>query len=144
MTLARCVLALVLLGGLLARAEAAPWVAGLHLMTLTDPVDSRPMQALAFYPAVGKTRISRIDGYPVDVAEEAPVAMGRFPLLVLSHGNTGSHWLCITWPRRWRGKGSWWWRWCTRGQRARPQSPWHPEQSLWAAAASQRGDHRSA
>ncbi|POA85084.1 dienelactone hydrolase [Pseudomonas sp. FW305-E2] len=90
MTLARCVLALVLLGGLLARAEAAPWVAGLHLMTLTDPVDSRPMQALAFYPAVGKTRISRIDGYPVDVAEEAPVAMGRFPLLVLSHGNTGS------------------------------------------------------
>ena len=90
MTIPRCLLALALLGGLLARADAAPWVAGLHHMTLADPVDSRPMQALAFYPAIGATRSSRIDGYPVDVAEEAPVAMGRFPLLVLSHGNNGS------------------------------------------------------
>jgi len=90
MTIPRCLLALALLGGLLARAEAAPWVAGLHHMTLADPVDSRPMQALAFYPANGATRSSRIDGYPVEVAEEAPVAMGRFPLLVLSHGNNGS------------------------------------------------------
>lgn len=90
MMLSRCMLVLALLGGLLAHAEAAPWVAGLHYMTLADPVDARPMQALAFYPATGKTRISRLDGYPVDVAEEAPVALGQFPLLVLSHGNTGS------------------------------------------------------
>ena len=55
MTLPRCMLALALLGGLLAHAEAAPWVAGLHHMTLADPVDNRPMQALAFYPAVGST-----------------------------------------------------------------------------------------
>ncbi|MFV3292561.1 alpha/beta hydrolase family protein [Pseudomonas sp. NY11955] len=90
MTIPRCLLALALFGGLLARADAAPWVAGLHPMTLADPIDSRPMQALAFYPAIGATRSRRIDGYPVEVAEEAPVAMGRFPLLVLSHGNTGS------------------------------------------------------
>lgn len=90
MTLSRCMLALALLGSLLAHAEAAPWVVGLHHMTLADPVDARPMQALAFYPAIGKTRSSRIDGYPVDVSEEAPVALGQFPLLVLSHGNTGS------------------------------------------------------
>lgn len=90
MTLSRCMLALALLGSLLAHAEAAPWVVGLHHMTLADPVDARPMQALAFYPAIGKARSSRIDGYPVDVSEEAPVALGQFPLLVLSHGNTGS------------------------------------------------------
>lgn len=90
MTLPRCVLLLVLLGGLLANAEAAPWVAGLHHMSLADPVDARPMQALAFYPATGRTRSSRMDGYLIDVAEEAPVALGQFPLLVLSHGNTGS------------------------------------------------------
>ncbi len=90
MTLPRCFLALALFGGLLAHAEAAPWVAGLHHMTLTDPVDARPMQALAFYPASGNTRNTRIEGYPVDVAEEAPIAIGRFPLLVLSHGNNGS------------------------------------------------------
>ncbi|MBF8669645.1 dienelactone hydrolase [Pseudomonas putida] len=90
MALSRCMLVLALLGGLLAHAEAAPWVAGLHYMALADPVDARPMQALAFYPATGRTRISRLDGYPVEVAEEAPVALGQFPLLVLSHGNTGS------------------------------------------------------
>lgn len=104
MTLPRCVLALALLGGLLAHAEAAPWVAGLHYMTLADPVDARPMQALAFYPAIGKTRTSRIDGYPVNVTEEAPVALGQFPLLVLSHGNTGSplalHYLATSLARR--------------------------------------------
>lgn len=104
MTIPRSLLALVLLGGLLAHAEAAPQVVGLHPMTLADPVDSRPMQALAFYPAIGKPRSSRIDGYPVEVAEEAPVATGRFPLLVLSHGNIGSplalHYLATALARR--------------------------------------------
>ncbi|QXI50059.1 dienelactone hydrolase [Pseudomonas anuradhapurensis] len=104
MTLSRCVLALALFAGLLTHAEAAPWVAGLHHMSLADPVDGQPMQALAFYPAVGKTRSSRMDGYPIDVAEEAPVALGQFPLLVLSHGNTGSplalHYLATSLARR--------------------------------------------
>ncbi|MDH4551721.1 dienelactone hydrolase [Pseudomonas sp. BN607] len=90
MTLLRSLMALALLGGLLAHAEAAPWTVGLHHMTLADPVDRRPMQALAFYPAAGQARSTRIEGYPLEVAEEAPVAMGRFPLLLLSHGNTGS------------------------------------------------------
>ncbi|WP_336334308.1 dienelactone hydrolase [Pseudomonas putida] len=90
MNIPRRLLALALFGGLLVHAEAAPWVAGLHHMTLADPVDARPMQALAFYPAIGKTRSSHMDGYSIDVAEEAPVALGQFPLLVLSHGNTGS------------------------------------------------------
>ncbi|WP_286913473.1 MULTISPECIES: alpha/beta hydrolase family protein [unclassified Pseudomonas] len=94
MNIPRCLLALFLCAGLLLDAQAAPlaspWVAGLHHMTLADPVDARPMQALAFYPAHGTPRTLRIDGYPVEVAEEAPVALGQFPLLVLSHGNTGS------------------------------------------------------
>ena len=52
-------LALVLLGSLMARAEAASWVSGLHRMQLADPLDARPMQALAFYPANGPTRALR-------------------------------------------------------------------------------------
>lgn len=90
MILSRCLLALAMVVGPMGAADAAPWVAGLHHMTLTDPVDNRPMQALAFYPAKGHTRASHIDGYALEVAEEAPVAQGRFSLLVLSHGNTGS------------------------------------------------------
>ena len=46
MTLSRCMLTLALFGSLLAHAQAAPWVAGLHHMTLPDPVDAQPMQAL--------------------------------------------------------------------------------------------------
>ncbi|TDJ75957.1 dienelactone hydrolase [Pseudomonas putida] len=89
MNIPRPLLALMLCG-LLGHVQATPLVAGLHHMTLTDPVDARPMQALAFYPANGRTHEQRIDGYRLQVAEEAPVAMGQFPLLVLSHGNTGS------------------------------------------------------
>ncbi|CAM3883918.1 hypothetical protein CCOS865_02984 [Pseudomonas reidholzensis] len=90
MTRIRVLLALLLLGSLQAHADAAPWVAGLHRLQLADPVDARPMQALAFYPTNADTHSLRIDGYPLRVAEEAPVALGQFPLLVVSHGNTGS------------------------------------------------------
>ncbi|HEK1687346.1 TPA: dienelactone hydrolase family protein [Pseudomonas putida] len=86
----RALLTLLLLGGLLARAEASSWVAGLHRLTLADPLDAQPMQALVFYPSSSPARPTRIEGYTLRVAEEAPVAMGQFPLLVVSHGNTGT------------------------------------------------------
>lgn len=90
MTRLQTLMAMLLLGSVLANANAAPWVAGLHRLTLADPVDARPMQALVFYPSSGEARNVRIEGYQTRVAEEAPVAMGQFPLLVISHGNTGS------------------------------------------------------
>lgn len=90
MTPFRTLLAIALFAGLLAQANAATWVAGLHRLTLADPVDRRPMQALVFYPSSGEARPVRIEGYQTRVAQDAPVAMGRFPLLVISHGNTGS------------------------------------------------------
>ncbi|MDH0301832.1 MULTISPECIES: dienelactone hydrolase [unclassified Pseudomonas] len=83
-------LILMLLSGVISHAGAASWVAGLHRLNLADPVDARPMQALVFYPSSGEARNVRIEGYQTRVAEEAPVAMGQFPLLVISHGNTGS------------------------------------------------------
>ena len=88
--LSRTIAALVVLTSLIGHANAAPWVAGLHTLQLNDPVDARPMHALAFYPASGATHSLRIDGYQLRAAEEAPVALGHFPLLVISHGNTGS------------------------------------------------------
>lgn len=66
------------------------WSVGLHSMVFADPLDARPVQALAFYPSSGPERSSRIDGYRVDASEGAPVAIGRYPLLMLSHGNTGT------------------------------------------------------
>ena len=63
---------------------------GLHHLVFADPLDARPVQALAFYPSSAPARSSRIDGYRVDASEGAPIAVGRYPLLMLSHGNTGT------------------------------------------------------
>ncbi|MNO99545.1 Alpha/beta hydrolase family protein [compost metagenome] len=75
----------------MAQAESAQhWNVGLHRLVFADPLDGRAMHALAFYPSRGPERISRIDGYRVDGNEGAPIAIGRYPLLMLSHGNTGT------------------------------------------------------
>ncbi|KTB60517.1 alpha/beta hydrolase family protein [Pseudomonas syringae] len=72
-------------------AQAAEaWSAGYHELTFPDPLDSLPMQAIAFYPSTGSEQSSTIHGYRVEASEDAPIAMGRFPLLLLSHGNTGT------------------------------------------------------
>lgn len=76
---------------LLVQAEPArQWNLGLHRMSIPDPLDGQPMQVLVFYPSSGQPHWRRIDGYRLNVANEAPVVMGRFPLLALSHGNTGT------------------------------------------------------
>ena len=75
----------------LAYAEPAQhWSVGLHRLAFADPLDGRPVHALAFYPSSGPERSSRIDGYRVNASEGAPIVIGRYPLLMLSHGNTGT------------------------------------------------------
>ncbi|MGY4533100.1 putative dienelactone hydrolase [Pseudomonas sp. TE3786] len=63
---------------------------GFHQMTLHDPLDQQPMQAVAFYPAFARATISNIGPYHIAAGQDAPVAPGHYPLLVLSHGNSGS------------------------------------------------------
>lgn len=81
-----------LLCGLISVHSAAqePWSAGFHELTFLDPLDSQPMQAYAFYPSSDAETVSRVQGYTIEAGVDAPVAMGRFPLLMLSHGNTGT------------------------------------------------------
>ena len=84
--------------GIAGMAQAEPaqhWNVGLHRLVFADPLDGRAMHALAFYPSSGPARISRIDGYRVDGNEGAPIAIGRYPLLMLSHGNTGTPLMAI-------------------------------------------------
>ncbi|MBA1232249.1 dienelactone hydrolase [Pseudomonas viridiflava] len=66
------------------------WSAGYHELNFVDPLDSQLMQAIAFYPSTDAEHISTVQGYRVEAGENAPIAMGRFPLLMLSHGNTGT------------------------------------------------------
>jgi len=66
------------------------WSAGYHELSFVDPLDSQPMQAIAFYPSTDPEQISNVQGYRVEAGEDAAIALGRFPLLMLSHGNTGT------------------------------------------------------
>ena len=91
----RCAICIVYLcfGLLSVQAEAAPhpnWSVGFHRLTFADPLDQRPMQAFAFYPSTDRRHTSKVDGYTIEAGEDAKIAIGRFPMLMLSHGNTGT------------------------------------------------------
>lgn len=86
------VMLLSLLGGMISvhASELDIWSVGFHELTFLDPLDSQPMHAYAFYPSTDPDNITRVQGYPVQATEDAAIAIGRFPLLMLSHGNTGT------------------------------------------------------
>ena len=74
-------------------AQAAPpahWSVGFHRLTFLDPLDHQPMQALAFYPSNQREQVTKVEGYKIEATEDARIAMGRYPLLMLSHGNAGT------------------------------------------------------
>ena len=76
---------------LIVRAEPLlQWSVGFHRLSFQDPLDHQPMHALAFYPSTAKEGSSRIGSYQVDATENAKIASGHYPLLMLSHGNTGT------------------------------------------------------
>jgi predicted dienelactone hydrolase len=66
------------------------WSVGWRYLSFPDPLDSLPMQAIAFYPSSAGEHLSKVQGYTLEAGEDVPVAMGRFPLVMLSHGNTGT------------------------------------------------------
>ncbi len=76
---------------ILVRAEPVNhWSVGFHRLSFLDPLDEQPMGAIAFYPSSDDEGISKIGGYEIEATEEAKIAMGHYPLLLLSHGNTGT------------------------------------------------------
>jgi predicted dienelactone hydrolase len=90
-----CAALLLGLLGSLNWVQAAPamhprWSVGYHEMSFLDPLDLQPMRAIAFYPSSDKEHSSRLEGYTVEAGEDTRVAIGRYPMLMLSHGNTGT------------------------------------------------------
>ncbi|MBK5418524.1 alpha/beta hydrolase family protein [Pseudomonas sp. TH31] len=63
---------------------------GYHEMTFLDPLDLQPMRAIAFYPSSELEHTSKLEGYTVEAGADTKVAIGRFPMLMLSHGNVGT------------------------------------------------------
>ncbi|KAA0945974.1 dienelactone hydrolase [Pseudomonas sp. ANT_H14] len=88
------VLLLSLFGGLVS-VQAAPaphphWSVGYHRMSFLDPLDLQPMSAIAFYPSTGQEQTSQVGAYRIAATQDSKIAIGRFPMLMLSHGNTGT------------------------------------------------------
>lgn len=76
-----------------ARADAAT-VSGAGLMRLNvlDPVDQSVMEAVVVYPSDVNTPVTRIGPFDIAASKAAPVANGRYPVIMLSHGSLGSMW----------------------------------------------------
>lgn len=85
------ILGLALLAALAPLDALAAQAVGVHRLVLSDPLDdSASLSAVAFYPARGEPQNSDLGFYHVAAGEDAPMAAGRFPLVLLSHGNGGS------------------------------------------------------
>jgi predicted dienelactone hydrolase len=67
------------------------WSAGCRSVELADDEMSLTFPALVMYPSHGPERPERFGPYIVDVALDAAVADGTYPLVAISHGNGGSH-----------------------------------------------------
>jgi len=65
---------------------------GLQKLTVINPVDERPLEAVAFYPSQIATDNIKIGPYRVKASSGAPIGEGRYPLILLSHGTMGSMW----------------------------------------------------
>jgi predicted dienelactone hydrolase len=65
--------------------------AGSRQMQIRDEAKGLSFPALVLYPTDVPSAPTPFGPYTFDVSPEAPVAEGRFPVVVVSHGNGGSH-----------------------------------------------------
>ena len=88
-----CAVLVLLIAGCPVMVQAEPgyhWSVGFHRLSFLDPLDDQPMRAIAFYPSREAEGLTKLGSYEVEATEGAKIAMGRYPLLLLSHGNTGT------------------------------------------------------
>ncbi|MBF0501708.1 MAG: alpha/beta fold hydrolase [Candidatus Riflebacteria bacterium] len=64
---------------------------GCHTILIKDETKSITSPALILYPTDIPSKPTMLGSFEVDVSTDAPVAQGRFPLIVISHGGGGSH-----------------------------------------------------
>jgi predicted dienelactone hydrolase len=64
---------------------------GSRQMQIRDEAKGISLPALVLYPTEIPSVPTAFGPYTLDVSPDAPVAEGRFPVVVISHGNGGSH-----------------------------------------------------
>ena len=65
---------------------------GCRLMEVHDAVQGAVVPLALLYPAEGTEALAHFGPYGLEVARDAPLAAGAWPLAVLSHGNSGTPW----------------------------------------------------
>lgn len=65
---------------------------GCRLANVNDPVQGAVVPVAFLYPAEGEEKLEQFGPYSLEVALEAPPAEGRYPLVVISHGHSGTPW----------------------------------------------------
>ncbi|HDX8370471.1 TPA: dienelactone hydrolase [Aeromonas dhakensis] len=66
---------------------------GFKRLLVTDPVSGKAMDAVYFYPGVAAEKIpSTIGPYQIAAQKALNIVPGRYPVIVISHGNAGSLW----------------------------------------------------
>jgi predicted dienelactone hydrolase len=65
--------------------------AGSRQMQIRDEAKDISFPALVLYPTEIPSAPTAFGPYTMDVSPDAPVAEGQFPIVVISHGNGGSH-----------------------------------------------------
>jgi predicted dienelactone hydrolase len=64
---------------------------GSHTLQIRDNVQQVTFPALVLYPTESASGPTQLGPYTFDISPDAPIAPGRFPLVVMSHGGGGSH-----------------------------------------------------
>ena len=67
-------------------------VCGCRLVDIDDVAQSAVVPLALLYPADGVAATEHFGPYSVDVARDAPAVGGPYPLVVISHGNSGTPW----------------------------------------------------
>jgi len=65
---------------------------GCRLSQVHDAVQGADVPLALLYPAQGEERTEHFGPYALDVAMDAPPSGGPYPLVVISHGNSGTPW----------------------------------------------------
>lgn len=65
---------------------------GCRLLNIQDEVQGAVVPAAFLYPARGQEKTEQFGPYSLPVALDAPPAQGAWPLVVISHGNSGTPW----------------------------------------------------
>jgi predicted dienelactone hydrolase len=70
--------------------EESAMFAGSRQFLAPDEAGAPPLSALLHYPCAQPSAPTRFGPYELDVSVDAPLAPGRFPLVLISHGSGGS------------------------------------------------------